>query len=86
MTKNCTSEESEIAKEDVLINFMCREGKYDDAFKWPTRKDEIWVDQTNILSILDEPIPHRKTKRIFKIQKEVLERVEKEFALVRDEL
>lgn len=76
----------EIDEEDALINFMCNAGKYADAFKWPTREDEIWVKRTNILTILDEPKPHGKTKRIFKIPNEELKRVEEEFTSMRDKL
>jgi len=77
---------TDIDENEVMINFMCRAGKYEDAFKWPAKKDEIWVDQTQILSILDEPVPHGKTKRCFKIPTEVFNHIEKEFASVKDKV
>lgn len=77
---------TDVEENEVMINFMCRAGKYEDAFKWPATKDEIWVDQTQILTILDEPVLRGKTKRCFKIPTEVFNHIEKEFASVKDKV
>ncbi|KAL3877297.1 hypothetical protein ACJMK2_035027 [Sinanodonta woodiana] len=71
---------------EVMINFMCRAGKYDDSFKWPTTKDKIWLGHKNIISIIDEPVPHGKTKRLFKIPKEVIDCLEEGFVSLKDGL
>ena len=65
---------------------MCRAGKYDNSFKWPTTKDEIWLNHKNIISIIDEPVPHGKTKRLFKKPKEVIDRLEAGFVSLKDGL
>lgn len=74
----------DVDENEAMINCMCRAGKYEDSFKWPARKDEIWIDQTQISSILDEPVSHEKTKRCFKIPTEVFNHIEKEFASAKD--
>ena len=77
---------TDVDETEVMINFMCRAGKYDDSFKWPTTKDEIWLNHKNIISIIDEPVPHGKTKRLFKIPKEVIDRLEEGFVSLKDGL
>lgn len=75
-----------VEENEVMINFMCRAGKYEDAFKWPATKYEIWVDQTQILTILDEPVLRGKTKRCFKIPTEVFNHIENIFFSVKDKV
>lgn len=58
----------DVDENEAMINCMCRAGKYEDAFKWPARKDEIWIDQAQISSILDERFLMEKQRDASKYQ------------------
>ena len=54
-------EEYDPADNEYLINFM-NEGsnKMGYSFKWPNRKDAIWIDEGSILCKLNEPVPGKR--------------------------
>lgn len=35
-------------EQEVQINFIKKAGKYGDTCKWPSEKDDIWIQSTNI--------------------------------------
>lgn len=62
-------------EQGVQINTMTKAGKYGDAYKWPSEKDEIWIQSTHILMEISPPNPVGKTSRFFRIEKEVEEAI-----------
>jgi hypothetical protein len=52
---------------EVEENFLEKSGKYGKAYKWPTRPDKIWIPRTDILTVLQEPRPAGKTKRMYQM-------------------
>lgn len=66
-------------EQEVQINFMTKAGKYGDTYKWPSEKDEIWIQSTHILMEISPPNPVGKTSRFFRIEKEVEEAISNKF-------
>ena len=64
---------------EVEVNFLEKSGKYGKAYKWPTRPDKIWIPRTDILTVLQEPRPVGKTKRMYQMDQTDIENVEKIF-------
>lgn len=63
----------EVDYEDNTVNITCMEksGKLGKTFKWPSPKsDEIWVNRSDILKVIAEPIPTGKTRRLFNLSEE----------------
>jgi hypothetical protein len=52
---------------EVEVNFLEKSGKYGKEYKWPTRPDKIWIPKTDILTVLQEPRPVGKTKRMYQM-------------------
>lgn len=52
---------------DCQINFM---EKAKELYRWPTKKDILWVEGTDILIRLQEPLQTGKSRRLFKIRDE----------------
>ena len=37
------------------------------SFKWPARKDVLWLERKSILCVIEAPVPVGKTGRAFKL-------------------
>ncbi|XP_071500413.1 uncharacterized protein [Diadema antillarum] len=71
-------------EEDVHISFMAQSSgsHLEDKFKWPQKKDEIWVSRKEVLCHIEEPKRDAISKRLFKLsanQKQTIENVFKAF-------
>jgi hypothetical protein len=55
---------------DAQRNFMKEITKSRNAFLWSSPKDEIRINFSDILWIIEEPIPFGKSKCVFKLNKE----------------
>jgi hypothetical protein len=64
----------EVTDKEAYISFMTkvpsRGGKL--TFKWPSKKDDLWVEFRNILAIIQPPLPNGRSKRMYSIQDEDL--------------
>jgi hypothetical protein len=65
-----------IEDDEVEINFMQQAGKVTNRFKWPSIKDEIWLPVRNILSVVPDPQPSGKTKRLYEVNNSVVELID----------
>jgi hypothetical protein len=61
---------------EVLVDFLENSGKLENTFKWPVRKDEIWVSEEQIIHVLTAaPVPVGRRERSLKIteqEKEII--------------
>ena len=58
---------------EIEVSFM---EKKKSLYQWPRRADRIWVNKSNILCIISEPIETGKTKRMYKISDADLEMIQ----------
>ena len=58
---------TDIDENDYRINFLTKAGKYGNTYKFPPQEDEIWVDRTQILSVLQKISAIGKSKRLYKM-------------------
>ncbi len=49
------------------ISFMSPgNNKHCQTFRWPVKVDRIWAPASSILCPVSEPVPHGKTRKVFK--------------------
>ena len=46
------------------------------SFKWPARKDVLWLERHSILCVIEPPIPLGRTGRTFKVTDVTVELIE----------
>ena len=68
-------EEIDNTDNEILVNFMVTCCKTS-SFKWPTKRDEIWICHDQILCKIDPPIVHVKSKRMYKLPNDTLNKIE----------
>jgi hypothetical protein len=68
-------EEIDNADNEILVNFMVTCCKTS-SFKWSTKRDEIWICHDQILCKIDPPIVHGKSKRMYKLPNDTLNKIE----------
>ena len=62
----------------VEISFMTK-GKRKAAansFKWPAKKDVLWLKRMSILCVIEPPVPVGKTGRAFKLTEATIELID----------
>jgi hypothetical protein len=68
-------EEIDNTDNEILVNFMVTCCKTS-SFKWVTKRDEIWICHDHILCKIDPPIVHGKSKRMYKLSNDTLNKIE----------
>lgn len=63
----------------MQINFLTQSGKYDDLFKFPSSRDEIWVSKSDILTTIKKPEATGKSKRMYRLDSKENERIQVSF-------
>jgi len=64
--------EIDLEDHSVFINFMAPSGKSVKRFRWPSKPDQIWIEQTNVLRKIEPPQATGKGGRIFSVPAEVM--------------
>ena len=52
---------------DCKVTFMRRTKDQNTSFKWPATVDELWVNFSDIICQIDEPIPLGRSGRSFSV-------------------
>ena len=60
------------------MNFMEEVGKLEISFRWPSKRDEIWIDlpSDDIMMKLPEPYPSGSSRRLFKLGTEIIDLIQ----------
>ena len=60
---------------EIEVSFMTKgKGKAaTNSFKWPARKDVLWVTKQSILCVIEHPLLAGKTGRLFKVTEATME-------------
>lgn len=54
-------------KKDYRVNFLTSAGKYQESYKFPNSRDEIWLDKHDVVAKVKTLKPVGKSKRCYKI-------------------
>ena len=68
--------ELDASENDVEISFMEQHKQF---YQWPRRADKLWVDIGDILCLVSPPIPTGKSERMFRIDSQDKDTIEKCF-------
>ena len=60
--------DKDIEEEEFKVQFMVKAGRDENVFKWPHPQDELWIPDTSVLRVIDDPQPSGRTKRMFKVE------------------
>ncbi|KAI8498685.1 hypothetical protein Bbelb_238870 [Branchiostoma belcheri] len=63
---------------EYSVRFMQQTGQ---KFKWPQRKDDLWIDPADVLCVVPKPLPTAKSERMFTFSEATLQHIEECFAL-----
>lgn len=69
--------EVDLKDKDCKVTFMRRTKDQNTSFKWPAPVDELWVNFSDIICQIDEPIPLGRSGRSFRLNPESLEKIDK---------
>lgn len=71
-------DEIDNADDEVLVSFMVKgKGKHSGStFKWPARKDDLWVSKSNVLCVIEPPAAVGKTGRTYQLSAATIELIE----------
>lgn len=52
---------------EIKVEFMKKDGKLNDTFKWQTKADVLWITNDAILCCIPRPQANGKSKRMFQV-------------------
>ncbi|KAH3885867.1 hypothetical protein DPMN_009865 [Dreissena polymorpha] len=58
--------------EDIEMTFL-QQSK--DLFRWPRKEDKIWIDFTDVICQVSEPVTTGRPQRTFKLAEEGIQQV-----------
>lgn len=66
---------TEVDNEDATVNvsFMTACGKVGGWFRWPRQKEECWVDNSDVVCTIAEPVPTNKSGHIYSVPDEIFQ-------------
>lgn len=70
---------TDIDHDEVLINFLTAAGKYRNSYKFPSVKDEIWIQKSDVIVVINSMKATGKSRRFFTLSDEDQDKIEKVF-------